>query len=355
MSVGAARDSQHNVALLPDASRRRSGYAQHVKSPFAPIVLPIAALVAALARWQMQGSGNIYTALDKRFYIPDPDLGWRISTRHPIWLGLEVCAIIAAIVVGLWAGGWIIGRREVRLGHRVTALRAASWFVAGVPLIVPIAAFASGMGPADGLDKLPASTIKGIEAGITGILDAPAGRYEVIQHAGTSITAHLSAGQETFDARFDGGIHGAWQGDPHDLTQPVTAEVSALAASVDTGIDLRSKHAREEYLLADKHPRISVTLDRLIAASQAGANTVAFRAHGTLGLIGKTHSIEVSGTLKKPDAAALTRLGLSGEILLVQADFAVVIKETALASDAKTFDGDRIPIQVSLVMRHTSG
>jgi len=326
-----------------------------VKLPLAPIVLPIAALVAALARWQVQGSGNMYTAIAKRFYIPDPDLGWRISERHPIWLGLEVCAIIAAIAAGLGVASWVIRRREAKLGHRATALRAASWVVAAVPLLVPVVAFASGTGPANGLDSLPASTIRGIEAGITGILDAPEGRYEVVEHTGTAITAHLSAGGETFDARFGGGIRGSWQGDPHDLTKPLTAEVSALAASIDTDIDLRSKHAREEYLFTDKYPRISVTLDRLIAASQAGANTVAFRAHGTLGLIGKTHSIEITGTLKKPDAAALTRLGLSGEILLVQADFAVVIKETALASDAKTFDGDRIPIQVSLVMRHTSG
>jgi hypothetical protein len=33
----------------------------------------------------------------------------------------------------------------------------------------------------------------------------------------------------------------------------------------------------------------------------------------------------------------------------------LVIKETALAKDAGDFDGDQIPIQVSLVMRHTSG
>jgi len=32
-----------------------------------------------------------------------------------------------------------------------------------------------------------------------------------------------------------------------------------------------------------------------------------------------------------------------------------VIKETALANDAGDFDGDRFPIHVSLVMRHTSG
>lgn len=326
-----------------------------MRSPFAPVVLPIAALIAALVRWQMQGSWNVYTALDKRFYIPDPDLGWRVSPAHPIWLGLEVCAIIAAIAVGLVVVGRLVRRREAKRGHREMLLRAASWIVAGVPLAVPILAFASGPGPANGIDTLPAATLRGIEAGITGTLAAPGGRYEIVEHAGTAITAHLSAGHEAFDARFGGGIRGAWQGDTHDLTQPVTAEVSVEAASVDTGIGGRSKHAREGYMLAGKHPRISVTIDRLLAAKQAGADTVEFRAHGTLGLIGKAHSIEITGTLKKPDAAALARLGLSGEILLVQADFAVVIKETALASDAGDFDGDRIPIHVSLVMRHTSG
>lgn len=324
-------------------------------SPFAPVVIPIVALIAALARWQMQGSHNLYTAIEKRFYVPDPDLGWQISPRHPVWVGLEVCAVLAALAAALVLAGWFIRRREARLGRRATGLRAATWVVGVVPLAVPIGAFASGGGPANGIDTLPASTIHGIESGITGIIDAPAGRYEVVAHPGTSITAHLSAGHETFDAQFGGGIRGAWQGDPHDLSQPIGGEISVDAASVDTGIDLRSTHARDEYLLAAKHPRISVALDRVLAASQAGSNTVGFRAHGTLGLIGKTHSIEITGTMKKPDAAALARLKLAGDVLVVQADFSVVIKETALAGDAGDFDGDRIPIHVSLVMRHTSG
>lgn len=324
-------------------------------SPFAPVVLPIIALIAALVRWQIQGSRNLYTAIAKRFYIPDPDLGWQVSPRHPLWLGLEVCAVIAAIAVAVAIAGWLIRRREARAGRRATILRAASWVAGAMPLAVPILAFASGGAPAGGLDTLPAATIRGIEAGIVGIIDAPAGRYEVVPHSGTSITAHLSAGHETFDARFGGDIRGSWQGDPHDLTRPIGGEISVDAASVDTGIDLRSSHARDEYLQAARFPRITVALDRVIAASQAGANSIAFRAHGTLGLIGKTHSIEVTGTMKKPDAAALTRLGLAGDVLLVQADLAVVIKDTALASDAGDFDGDRIPIHVSLVMRHASG
>ena len=324
-------------------------------SPFAPVALPIAALIAAVVRWQMQGSGNLYTAIAKRFFVPDPDVGWQVSPKHPIWLGLEVCAVITGVAVAIAAAGWIIRRREVRTGRRARPLRAATWLAGALPLVVPIAAFASGGAPVHGLDTLPAATIQGIESGIVGLIDAPAGRYEVVAHSGTSITAHLSAGHETFDARFGGGIRGSWQGDPHDFTRPIGGEVSVDAASVDTGIDLRSSHAREEYLLAAKYPRISIALDRVLAASQAGPNSVAFRVHGTLGLVGKTHSIEVTGTMKKPDAAGLARLGITGDVLVVQADFAVVIKETALASDAGDFDGDRIPIHVSLVMRHTSG
>lgn len=320
-----------------------------------PVVVPIAALIAALVRWLLQGSHNLYTAISKRFYVPDPDLGWRVSPEHPIWLGLEICAIILAVTVGLVVAGWIIRRREAKTGQRSVGLRTLVVLAAIAPLAVPIIAFSSGGRPAGGVDTLPAAVARGLEAGITGTLDAPEGKYEVVQHAGTSITAHLSAGKETFDARFTGGIKGTWSGDPRDLTKPMTAEIGVDTASVDTGIDERSKHARESYLQADKFPRIVVALDRVLAAKQAGAAALGFRAHGTLSLIGKTHAIEVNGTLRKPDATALTRLGLSGDVLLVQADFAVVIKETALAGDAGDFDGPQIPIQISLVLRRTGG
>ena len=325
-----------------------------MRSPFAPVALSVVALVAALARWQMQGSHNLYTAIEKRFYVPDPDLGWQVSPQHPIWIGLEICGVIAGIAAALIVAGWIIRRREARVGHRATVLRAAAWLAAVVSLLVPIAAFASGGGPRNAVDTLPASTIHGIESGIVGIIDAPAGRYEVVAHAGTTVAAHVSAGHETFDAQF-GGIRGAWQGDPHDLNKPIGGEVSVDAATVDTGIDLRSSHARDEYLHVAQHPRITLAIDRVLAAAQAGANTVRFRAHGTLGFVGKTHEVEVTGTIKKPDAAALSRLQLTGEILLVQADFTVPIKQSALAGDAGDFDGDQIPVHVSLVLRHTSG
>ncbi len=327
-----------------------------MRSPFAPVVLPLAALIAALVRWWMQGSGNLYTAIDKRFYVADPDLGWRISDVHPIWLGLEVCAIIATIAIGLALGGWIIRRRETKTNRRATILRAASWVVAVIPITVPIAAWASGSGVAGGRDTLPTQTAgSAIGEGITGSLDLPAGRYEVVAHAGTSITAKVSAGGEAFDARLGGDVRGTWLGDPRDLRAPSTADVSVAAASVDAGISQRSASARDDYLQATKYPRITFKLERIVSARANAPDQVAFTAKGTLDFVGKPHVVDVAGTLKKPDAAALARLGLAGAILLVQADFSLVIKETALAPDAGDFDGDRIPIHVSLVLRHTSG
>ena len=326
-----------------------------VRSAFAPIVLPLAALIASLVRWWIQGSGNLYTAVHKRFWVPDPDVQWVESPQHPIWLGLEVCAIIAAIAVGLAIAGWLISRRERRSGRTATVLRAAAWVVGALPLFVPIAAFATGTGPANGVSLRPES--KGVQLatpGIAGKLALPAGRYDVVAQAGTSITARISAGGEAFDARFS-EVTGSWQGNPGELTAPMHAEVSAATSSIDTGIGERSEHARDSYLLAGKFPRITFTLDKLLAARQDTPSQVTFRAQGTVGLVGKTHVVEVAGTLAQPDPAALARLGVSGAALLVQADFALVIKETALAPDAKDFDGDRIPIHVSLVLRHTSG
>jgi hypothetical protein len=316
-------------------------------------VLAAVALVAAVVRWWVQGSGNLYTALSKRFSVPDPDLGWRVSTQHPIWLGLEVCAVLAAIAGALVVAGMLIRRRERRLGTRATGLRVATWAIAAVTPVLPVAAFASGPGPLHARDTLPPAAAVLVEGGIEGSLDAPAGRYEVVAHPGTSITAKLSAGGEAFDARFDHDVSGSWQGDPHDLATPMHAQVAVAAAAVDTGIGERTKHAREGYLKAGTFPQITVAIDRVVAVRASKPGEVVFRAPATVGLMGKTHAVDVTGSLAKPDTAALARLGLAGDVLVVQADLALAIHETALAPDAGDFDGDRLPIHVSLVLRRT--
>jgi polyisoprenoid-binding protein YceI len=320
------------------------------RSPFAPVLLAAAGLIATLIRWYVQDSHNLYTALAKRFYVPDPDLGWRVSTQHPIWLGLDAAAGVLAIVCALVAAGFAIGRRERARHARATILRAGSWLAAAGCLAIPAAAFASGPGPLHARDTLPAAAAVLVETGIEGSLDAPAGTYTVVGHAGTSVTAHLSAGGEAFDARF-ANVTGAWHGDPRDLRRPLHAELEVAAASVDTGIAERSKHAREGYLDAEKFPRIQVALAGVTAVRANSAQEIVFRAPASVALMGRTHAVTITGTLAKPDAAALGRLALTGDVLLVQADFVLSIAETALAPDANDFDGDRIPIHVSLVLR----
>lgn len=305
------------------------------RSRLAPAAVAAAALVAAVIRWGLQGSGNLYTAFAKRFYVPDPDLGWRVSTRHPIWIGLDACAVIAVIaVVAL-----VIRRR-----------RSIAWGLAVVAAAVPVAAFASGGAPAGAKDTLPPRAAVLVESGIEGALAAPAGRYLVVKHAGTSITAHLSAGGEAFDARFERDIYGSLNINPSDLRWPIYADIGVASRAIDTGVGERTKHAREGYLHADKFPQITVEIAGVTAVRQVGPSDLAFRAPATVQLMGKSHHVEVSGTLVKPDAAALGRLGLAGDVLLVQADFALAIHETALAPAAGDFDGDRLPIHVSLVL-----
>jgi polyisoprenoid-binding protein YceI len=329
-----------------------------VRSAFAPVAVALAAVIASLARWAMQGSWNFYTALEKKFFVETPDVRCAESDQHAIWIGLEVIAIFVAIAAGLVIGGWIIRRRERATGTTAKLLRAAAWAASILTVPLPIAAFASGPGPAGGRDTCPPAPAVVIEtaaqpAPITGALDLPAGRYEVVPHKLTALAAQLNAGGDKFDARFAEGVTGEWRADPKDLTRPMSAEVSADAAAVDTGIAGRSKHAREGYLHVDKFPRVGWKLDKLVAARQDGPDRVAFRALGVVSLMGKTHPVEITGSLKKADAAALQRLELTGVVLIAEADFSLVIKETALAPDAGSFKGDRFPIHVSLVLRHT--
>ena len=156
--------------MLPPRRMRAAsprGSTEAVRSPFAPVVLPLAALIASLVRWWMQGSGNLYTALDKRLYVRDPDLGWRISDEHPIWLGLEVCAIIAAVVVGIAIGGFLIRRFRATKPRLAKAMWIAAWVAGAATLIVPIAAFASGGGIEGARDTLPCSSSRRRADGVT--------------------------------------------------------------------------------------------------------------------------------------------------------------------------------------------
>jgi|JI10StandDraft_1071094.scaffolds.fasta_scaffold01895_17 hypothetical protein len=323
------------------------------RSPFLLAIAPAVAVGAGAARWALQGSGNVYTAVHKRFYVPDPDLGWRVQPGGPVWLGLEALAILAAVTVGVLAAAWLIRRWEQRRGTPVRWARAVVGVGGALPIVVPLWAFSTGFGPETGRETLPAgATAAAPTEGIEGRLALPAGRYQVVAHVGSAITATVSAGQETFEARFAGGLAGGWEGDPGDLTRPFTAAVSVDASTVDTGVDMRTSHAKEKYLAVARFPRIGLTIDKLIAARQDGPAQLAFRAAARLDFLGEQLPVEITGNLRVPDRDGRVRLGVGAETptLLVSADLAITVKGSGLRGSAASFDSDRIPITVSLVL-----
>jgi hypothetical protein len=324
------------------------------------LLLPPVAALAALARWLLQARGNVYTDMSTRFYLPDADLGWRVVEDGPVSLGLDAVGALSAYAVALVIALLVVGRWERRRGARLPFPQAARWVVATLPLLVPTWAFASGAIPASASDRAPSGLVEApadsIRGGLPGL---QSGTYRVIPHAGTSITARVSGGGEAFDARFARDIEGTWRADPADLRQPMSADISVGTAVVDTGIEARSRHAREEYLQDARFPRIRFRLERLLAAgppaghSSPADSAIAYRAEGSVDLIGQHQRVAVTGIVRALDPASRSRLGLpaSEPILRATARFELEISETALAEDAGDFDKDIIPVEVSLLLR----
>lgn len=322
------------------------------RSPFAPIILPLVALLASVVRWLAQGTGNVYTAMEQRFFVPDPVFDWRESSQHPLWLGLEVIGLIGGVLVAVVIAAIWIRSRE-RNGKSGKLLRLLAWVASPLPLVIPIAAFASGPGPEGGRLTVPAdANVAAPESGIEGKLALPAGRYEVFAHPdGTFVSARVKAGGDEFEARFAGDPQGFWQADPADFAQPMTAEISVAAASVDTGIELRSKHAREEYLFVEKFPRVAFKLARVIATRQDGPSKISFRGAGSVALSGKEVELEVTGSLQPLEEQAKAPLGLTGRsVVKVKAQLVLPLAKTALKPS--DFNAAEFPITVSLVLVH---
>ena len=319
------------------------------------IVPAVVALGGTAARWFVQGSHNLYTATTKRFYLPDPDLGWRAAEGGPVWLGLDALAVTLGVAAFVGVAALVVRRRENKRGRRAAPARVVLWLLASAPLALPVWAFASGGAPTDGREALPEGAAAAAPtSGIEGALALPAGRYEVVPGAGTSITAKLEAGKEAFEARFAAGVNGTWTADPGDLKKPMKASIAVAAAEVDTGISMRSDHARGDYLEVERYPRIALELGRLVAARQDGPAQIAFRTEGSLAMLGETLVVEITGNLRAPNEAGKQRLGLEAgdAAILVEADFAIRVGDTRLREHADSFDADVIPIHVALVLRH---
>lgn len=325
------------------------------RSPYWALALPGLALAASVARWLMQGSGNVYTTSAKRFYLPDPDLGWRIAPESPFWLGLDMIAVVAVFTASLGVVAWFVTQRERTQGQPWKPARIALWVMAVVPLAVPLWAFSGGLAPANAREDLPPGVIGPPPGGFEGSLAGlPAGTYELVPKSDSSITARIKAGGEEFDTRFSGNLAATVAFDPSDLGGAIAARVRVDTASVDTGVTMRSEHAAShDYLDAERFPEIALEIDKLTSSRQGTSpGELVFWADGALTLMGKRITVPVQGTVRALDEAGRQRIGSTKPAMVVTADFTLMVAETPLSP--KDFERDRIPIQAVLILTQTS-
>jgi polyisoprenoid-binding protein YceI len=322
------------------------------RSVRAAAVLPAAAVLLAAARWHVQGDGAIYSRIRKTLYVADADLGWRAAEGGPIWLGLDAVAGLMAATLAIWGAIAWLRRVERRRDAALARARMLLAIVAGATLAVPIAAFVSGMGPPGARTYLPRSLVQAPSSGIDAAIEGmPAGAYVILDHRETNLVAAIEAGGESFEARWDDGVRGWLELDPGDLRQPTSAEISADATEVKTGIGMRDRHTRD-YLEVEAYPAIRLELGELESAAAHGEG-VAFTARGELELMGQALEVAFSGTLSPLSEAARERLDLPDhDLLLATAELELDLLDTPLASEADAFDETLIILRAALVLRH---
>ncbi|PKN58818.1 MAG: hypothetical protein CVU56_03905 [Deltaproteobacteria bacterium HGW-Deltaproteobacteria-14] len=328
-----------------------------------PTGLALASAAATGLRYGLQGTGNIYTNTARAFYLEDPILGWSVAPERWVWLGLDALGAVVAVALGTLAAAWLTGAlaRRHRAGHigRTWPKLAlvAFWLGAALCLatpVVPIAAFASGAPPAEALAHMPtAPAAPALPRTTTATADPaawpdlPAGAWVVTPHGdANTVIAQIAAGEETFDARF-GPVSGAITVDPTDLTR-AHGEVTVPAASIDTGIALRSKHASDD-LRVTEHPAIGLRFGGLTRLARDGAGRFRFEGTAAFTLMGTTLDLPITGSVTRLTAAARAELGLeAAEAILIQARLEVPLARTPLGT--KDFDKDTIAVSARFIL-----
>ncbi|MCA9513389.1 MAG: YceI family protein [Myxococcales bacterium] len=330
-----------------------------------------AALVAAgltLVRYLVQGSGNVYTDVARTFYVKDELIGWSATRETWLWVGLEVIGLIVGLAFACVVGQLLAGKlRKSPPARGSWGERAAVIIVAGnvflsvlgvATLAVPIAAFASGLPPAGAEAVLPDTAIAGPDPTSTAVRGgdprqptlegAAAGTYRVVEGAEANlVVVQIAAGGETFDARF-APVTGTATLDPAEL-EATSAHLSVPSASIDTGIALRSQHAKED-LLTEANPAITVDIPRLDATAAAGSGEITFATKATVGLMGDSLALDAQGSVKVLAEAERKKLGLTAsQALLVNAKVEIPLARTKL--DPSDFDQPTVRVTARFVLQ----
>lgn len=122
-------------------------------------------------------------------------------------------------------------------------------------------------------------------------------------------------------------IEGYIRVDPEQLrTGPTGALLTVDLESLETGISLRDRHMREQYLHTDQHPKAALTLQRVKKAADARltpGKPSRVVIEGSFTLHGIERKIEVPATVTYMPQSEATMSKLPGNLLRVQAEFDV--------------------------------
>jgi polyisoprenoid-binding protein YceI len=118
--------------------------------------------------------------------------------------------------------------------------------------------------------------------------------------------------------------------DPADITGSARGKIEVDLASLQTGIGMRDRHMREQYLETDKYPKTTFEITRIINAGDnvlEDQKPVEMVVEGNFTVHGVTRLIEVPVTAKLIKETEDTKARHPGDILHIQATFDVILSD----------------------------
>jgi polyisoprenoid-binding protein YceI len=118
-----------------------------------------------------------------------------------------------------------------------------------------------------------------------------------------------------------------------DLTSATKGSFEVDLTTIDTGIEMRNGHMRDQYLDTKSYPKAQFTLNKVISSGKktlSDGETVHMMAEGEFVIHGvsKLYQIPVTLTYAKTNAEAAQRIyGSKGDLLVVKAEWTVKLAD----------------------------
>lgn len=151
---------------------------------------------------------------------------------------------------------------------------------------------------------------------------ALADSYQLSGKAKNRVEFHSKATLESFSGKAR-SIVAEFEVDPKNL--PATkGKVTVDLRSLDTGLDLRNKHMRENHLHTDSFPNAVFELDSLVMSPGQASDGDAVTLFGAMTIHGVTHSVTTKGLVTgRSESAAAAPLRIETDFTLKITDYGI--------------------------------